>query len=111
LADKLTGEKSHLLEVDFIDRKDLPPSDTGSEESNRTHLGEIAPERLVVLGHGRQPNTVVPRMLILLSKNEHDLIPYINRYAPEHRTSVRLERGELLENKIKGDLTRHRYKK
>jgi hypothetical protein len=100
---EFAGVQGRLLEILGIGRKDLPARDLLPQHLNGSHVGELAPQTLVVLLGGGEPHPVVGRRVAFIAEDEDNLVLNVDRKAAEHGAGHGRQRSERVEHECMRD--------
>ena len=94
-----------MLEIRGIGWKHLPAGYRLPQHLNRSHIGKLAAQALVMLFGCRKPHSVICGALRLVPEDQDDFVFYVNGEATEHRARVWRQRSDRVEH----ELVRNRF--
>ena len=92
-----------ILEIVAIGGNELPARYFLSQYGNRSHVGEIPPQAIVILVGSGEPDAVIVGRGRFVTEDQDDFFSDVNGQASEHWICARRERCESLENEFMWD--------
>jgi len=98
--DEFAGTQGCFLEIRCIGWKHLPSGYRFPQYLNRSHLGKLTAQAVVMLFARGKPHSVICDALRLVAEDQNDFVFHVNGEAAEHWPSVRRQRSDRVEDEL-----------
>jgi hypothetical protein len=97
---QFTGAQRSFLKIRRIGRQHLPTRNAFLEYSNGSHIGELAPQTLMMRFGGSDPHPIVRSIARLVAQYQNNLLFYVHGETAKHRAGPRRKRRQRAQHEL-----------